>query len=156
MVKHIWSVLCRKSIVDSETNNLSINDVLEQLGIDVKIKKGNEDKVNVVNVPIEFEVVSMWVKDNKSSFKGTVHVEIIDPLGKVVKTFEQPLEMQEAMKRMRARLRVMGMAIEQSGDYTFRVTIKEENDKSYKTVAELPLEVNLKKEIDNSIEVPKN
>lgn len=156
MIKHIWSILCRKSIVDSETNNISINDVFEQLSVDLKAKKDDADKVKIINIPIEFEVVSMWVKNDKTNFKGNLNVEILNPKGVVVKNFEQPLEMPETMKRLRSRLRIMGMVVEEPGDYIFKVNVKEDGQKLYKAVAELPLEINLKKEFVDNLEPPKS
>lgn len=156
MIKHIWSILCRKSIVDSETNNISINDVFEQLSVDLKAKKDDADKLKLINIPIEFEVVSMWVKNDKTNFKGNLKVEILNPKGVIVKNFEQPLEMPETMKRLRSRLRIMGLVVEQPGDYIFKVSVKEEGQKLYKADAELPLEINLKKEFVDNLEPPKN
>ncbi|MBI4067534.1 hypothetical protein HY407_04060 [Candidatus Gottesmanbacteria bacterium] len=155
MIKHIWSILCRRSIVDNETNNISINDVFEQLSVDLKVKKSDADKVKLINIPIEFEVVCMWVKNDKTPFKGNLNVEILNPKGTVVKNFEQPLEMPETMKRLRSRLKIMGMVVEEPGDYIFRVNVKEEGQKLYKAVAELPLEINLKKEFVDNLEPPK-
>ena len=156
MIKHIWSILCRKSIVDNETNNISINDVFEQLSVDLKVKKDDVDKLKLINIPIEFEVVSMWVKNDKTNLKGNLNVEILNPKGAVVKNFEQPLEMPETMKRLRSRLRIMGLVVEQPGDYIFKISFKEEGQKLYKAVAEIPLEINLKKEVVDNLDIPKN
>jgi len=156
MIKHIWSILCRKSIVDNETNNISINDVFEQLSVDLKIKKDDADKLKQINIPIGFEVISMWVKNDKTNFKGNLNVEIFNPKGIVVRNFEQPLEMPETMKRLRSRLRIMGLVVEEPGDYIFKVNVKELGQKHYKLVSELPLEINLKKEFVENLEAPKS
>jgi len=36
MLEHIWSVLCSRSVIDSETNNVSIQDVIEQITINAE------------------------------------------------------------------------------------------------------------------------
>lgn len=146
MIKHIWSVLCRKSVIDNDSNNISLFDVFEQLGVNVEIKdlKKVPEKVNI---PIDYEIVSLWLTPKrKKTIKADVEVEVVNPDQNQVKTFRQKLEIPPKFKRMRSRLRVKGLTIEKPGDYTFKVKIKEESKKDYKVVAELPLEVNLKKE----------
>ena len=36
MIEHIWSVLCSRSVIDSETNNVSIQDVIEHIIINAE------------------------------------------------------------------------------------------------------------------------
>ncbi|HCC84501.1 MAG TPA: hypothetical protein DEP87_02365 [Candidatus Pacebacteria bacterium] len=154
MINHIWSVLCRKSVIDRDTNNISIFDVFEQLSVDAKIKENpdnNENKDNKkINLPIEYELISFWVKDSRQSpfhFKGDVKVEITNPKGLSEKSFEQVLEMPKDMKRLRARMIINGLIIEESGIYNFIVSIKEPGNQKYKKVSEVPLEVIVNKEI---------
>ncbi|PJE67415.1 hypothetical protein COU95_02530 [Candidatus Shapirobacteria bacterium CG10_big_fil_rev_8_21_14_0_10_40_9] len=145
MIKHIWSVLCRKTVIDDETNNISLFDVFEQLGVNAST---SEKKDIQINVPINFELVSLWVKTTGGkTLRASIEVEVIDPEAKRLKSFIQNLEFSTNIKRMRSRLRIMGLSLTTSGDYIFRVKIKEENQKEYITVAELPLEVNLNKKI---------
>ena len=147
MVNHIWSLLCRRSTIDSETNNLSIYDVFEQLTIDLKIKTGNADKVTKINVPIEYEVVSLWSKSEDKVYSGEAKVEIIDPTGETGKVFEEPIEMPQTMKRLRTRLRISGFVAEKSGIYNFQVSYRVKGEDKYKKVADIPLEIIIKKEI---------
>ncbi|HWY80282.1 MAG TPA: hypothetical protein VNW29_08040 [Candidatus Sulfotelmatobacter sp.] len=148
MLKHIWTVLCRKSVIDSETNNISLNEVMEQIALDLKLKEQDAKNVKTINLPLEFEVVSMLFKETKKLTKADLKVEFINPQNKIFNTIAQTFEMPETMRRMRTRIRVLGLAVEESGDYIFRVSLKEEEDKTYKTVAEVPLEVHVNKIID--------
>lgn len=150
MINHIWSVLCRKSVIDGETNNLSIFDVLEQVSIDAKVKKGAGSKDVKINVPIEYEVVSFWSKShNAKASTSAIKLEIINPDGKVEKTFEQPLEIPEDKKRLRSRIRIKGFVAEDSGVYIFKISYKD--NKEYVEAANLPFEVILKKEFVNNV-----
>lgn len=157
MIKHIWSVLCRRSIIDSTTNNLTISDVLEELKIDIKVEEKDSANLKVITLPLEFEVVSMWLKDRKdiqSHLKADCDIEVISPIGKTMQNFAQKIEMPAGMRRMRTILRVIGFAVEDSGEYTLKINIKEEGYKTYKTVAELPLEVSLNKEVVTELPKP--
>lgn len=165
MISHIWSLLCRRSVIDSETNNLSLYDILEQLTVNVKIKKSDKHKVTKINIPIEYEVISFWVKAPKiEEFKGGIKLEIINPDGKIEKTFEQPLEIPKDKRRLRSRIRIKGFVADKEGNYIFRISYKEEIKDQYIKAADVPLEVILKKELVEKIpetdnkpkETPKN
>lgn len=148
MLKHLWSVLCRKSIIDTETNNISINEVFEQLGIDLKANDPKLIAGSQINVPIEWEMVSMWINGNITApLKAEYEVVITDPIGGSQKSFIQPIEMPIGMKRMRTRMKVMGLVVSIPGDYLFTVNLKEDNQKDFKTVAEIPLEIKINREL---------
>lgn len=148
MIRHIWSVLCRRSVIDTDSNNISIYDVFEQLRVDAKVKKQDITSNSSVNIPLEFEIVSMWVNEDKEKgIAADVDIEVFDPNGKQVKVFPQKLELSKDIRRLRSRLKIMGLAISMSGDYIFKVKIKEKGQDNFRVVAELPLEVNLQKKI---------
>jgi hypothetical protein len=152
MIKHIWSVLCRRSIVDSDSNNISLNEIFEQLAVNLEGKEKEMMGVKQINVPIEFEVVNMWIKEDKEKQTGAeLEVDVINPKGVLLKTFPQKFEMPSGMKRMRTRLKVMGLVVDQSGDYIFKVRIKEQGNKDFEIVAEIPLEVNISKKMNKEI-----
>lgn len=155
MLNHIWSLLCRRAIVDSGTNNLTISDVLEELTIDIKVEKQNADSMKQINLPLEFEIVSFWKKEDDSTthLKADCEVEVVNPEGKHMKTFAQKIDMPSGMKRLRTMLRVMGFVVEGSGEYNLKVNVKEEGQKNYKTVSVLPLTVNINKKVVS--ELPK-
>lgn len=147
MINHIWSILCRRSVIDSETNNISIIDALEQFVIDVQAKSGKK-LPNKINIPIDYEVVSFWTKSEVDSyFKGKAKIDIVNPDNKLMKSFEQILEMPKDMKRLRTRVRINGFVAENTGIYRFIISYKH-NDKSYKKLVELPLEVIVKNQGD--------
>lgn len=156
MIKHVWSVVCRRAIVDSATNNLTISDVLEELRIDLKVEAKNAETLKLINIPLEFEVVSLWQKEGDKSehLKADGEVEIVSPAGKQMKTFAQAIDMSAGMKRLRTMLRIMGFVVENPGEYILKVNIKEEGNKMYKTVAELPIEVHLNKEVVSELPKP--
>lgn len=151
MIKHIWTVLCRKSVIDNESNNLSLYDILEQLSISVKPEKETVKKTVKINLPLEYEVVSLWVKQSsKDGFNGEIKLEIINPEGSVVKTFEQPFIIQDNKNRLRSRIRINGFVVDGSGVYLFRISYKEKQEKNFTQISEVPLEVSLKFEVDDN------
>ncbi|MBU4016426.1 hypothetical protein KKF69_03010 [Patescibacteria group bacterium] len=121
---------------------------MEQIVLDLKIKEQNLSSINAINLPIEFEVVSMFFKEVKKYTKAELKVEFIDPQDKIFNTIVHTFEMPEIMRRMRTRIKVMGLVVNGSGDYVFRVSLKDEDHNNYKIVAEVPLEVHINKTID--------
>jgi hypothetical protein len=152
-MKHIWSVLCRKSIIDSETNNISLNDVFEQLSINIDASANKSIKTKI-NIPVEFEVVSMWLNTTgQKIFKAEMEVNFVTPEGTIINSLKQNIEVSNMARRLRTRLKSLGLGVGDSGTYTFEVKIKEYGEDKFKTVAKIPLEVIVnKKEVTNPID----
>ena len=149
MTKHIWSVLCKKTIIDTDTNNISLIDVFEQLQAKVNLPQNKNIKLSI---PLEYEVVNFWYKENTDK-KEEVDVEItlIDPNNKSLKSFINTITIPDNKKRVRTRLKITGLPITISGIYRFIVKIKEKNTKNYKQVAELPIEIKIERIINQNI-----
>ena len=149
MTKHIWSVLCKKTIIDTDTNNISLIDVFEQLQAKVNLPQNKNIKLSI---PLEYEVVNFWYKEN-SNKKEEVDVEItlIDPNNKSLKSFINTITIPDNKKRVRTRLKITGLPITISGIYRFIIKTKEKNTKNYKQVAELPIEIKIEYIIDQNI-----
>ncbi|MFH1601393.1 MAG: hypothetical protein ABIB61_00355 [Candidatus Shapirobacteria bacterium] len=141
MIKHIWSVICQKSLIDKETNNISLIEVLEEVSVNIT-SPGEINKK--INIPFKYEVVNYWMK--KGRVKDVdIRIRLVDPDQKVIKSFINRLSIPPDKDRMRSRLRILGLELTRSGSYTFWIEIKEEGKKTFKRVAELPLEVKLTK-----------
>ncbi len=148
MLKHIWSLLCAKSIIDSETNNLSVFDVFEQLSININVADQGSLPAGQINIPVQYEVTSLWLREDKDEeFKGELQIEVINPDSKSGKTFEQPILLPAGTRRLRTRVKITGLVVSEAGDYLFKVKIKQPGEKEFIVVAEIPLEINLVKQV---------
>lgn len=145
MIKHIWSILAQKSIIEAETNSISIIDAMEQLTVGAAQINTDKPATNTnISVPIAYEIISFLTKDNKDKeVNPMIMIQLINPKDKILKTFERQIKWEAGKDRMRARARIMGLPIDISGIYFFKVGIKEEGEKEYKTVANLPLDINI-------------
>jgi hypothetical protein len=133
MIDHVWSVLCSKAIIDSDSNNVSIHDAVERIVIKAHPKPGGK-------LPIHLELVTSWVRhDFNQPAKGVFRVTYIMPSGKVAGAVEPPIDLTEAE---RARIRVIfeGLPVEEPGRHTFLVEKKGENDE-WQMVASIPVKV---------------
>jgi hypothetical protein len=145
MLTHIWSVLCRQSVIDTDTNNITIQNVLEQLDIDAVVKGSEVNLPTNINIPIDYELVSLWYKKDRSSEEPVdIKLSVINPRGTEVYCMDQHAIAPKGTGRLRTRAKITGMVVTDSGDYTFRLQFKNQKG-DYVPVAEIPLEVNLRK-----------
>lgn len=138
-MKNIWTIVCRKSTIEEGTNLISLFDSLEQL--DVRLKP-NSPKNEVFNVPIESEVVSFWYRDDKSKTeKYSIKIELVDPNNRILNTFLNDIEFPEKTGRMRTRVKSNIIPVTVSGVYSYKTYLKKIEEKDYKEVSVVPMEV---------------
>ena len=143
-IKHIWSVLCRESVIDQDDNNISIHGVLEQLSINLTSVNNAGKLLEELGIPMNYEIVSMWQRTKEiESIKGDVEYILLDPDNKELLKNTQSMEIPETSRRFRSRMRITGLPLSKEGDYTFQVKVKEEGVVTFNLVAELPLEVKI-------------
>jgi hypothetical protein len=132
MIDHIWSVLCSRSIVDSETNTVSIHDVIEQIKI-------NTEPVPDGFLPISLEVITLWGRAKTDTpDEGVERVLFETPSGKSIVVSEARIDL-SAAQRHRQRVKFTGLRLGESGRYYFKVELK--NGDEWKQVAAIPITV---------------
>ena len=143
MVKHIWSVLCQSSVVDSQSNNVSLYNIVERLEVNINPNGSTTfPVVKNINLPWQYELVSLWSRTKKGGEENAnIRIDLLDPNGKELKSFEKEIIIPADKKRMREINKIQGISLTESGDYTFVVSIKQANNSKYEKVASLPLEV---------------
>lgn len=146
-INHVWSVACQSSVIDGSTNNISIFNTLEEVQIDIKPQKPGE-KVEIngpINLPMHFDIISLWHRDNVSKdFIADNQIDFLSPNGKVLQSFTQPFVFKDSKKRWRTKLQVDGLLVDDEGDYSFQVKLREPDQTSFRVVATIPLEVKIK------------
>lgn len=151
-IKHVWSVLCRRVVIDNHSNNLSLFDVFEQISLTVK-KTGatdggpNQSPDKLISVPFDYTLVSLWTKANSDKpAKANVKLELLDPNNKQLNEETFKIEIVDGSKRLRNTIQIQNLVLTKSGIYNFRVSVKNADDEKYTAVANLPLEVNMQTE----------
>jgi hypothetical protein len=141
MIENLWSILCKQSIIDRTTNNVSIIEALEELKINVDIPKNSSKEITTIDIPIEYEFISLWKRIHKDSMEEySLQLEISDPDKKIIKTFNQKMILQPGIKRYRSIFKISGFSATKNGEYIFKIeTKKDKNIVSSK----IPLEVNI-------------
>ncbi len=143
-VKHIWSVLCKESIINQEDNVISLHGVLEEIS-SLLTPVGKEfKKQEKIIIPFNYEIVSYWIKDLDRDIKMDVKVKIIDPKGKELSEAVNSSVFPKESKRLRTRMKIQGLPVTENGRYIFTISLKTDNEKDYKQVSMLPLDIKFK------------
>lgn len=144
MAKHIWSVLCQRSVIDQQSNNISLIDVFESLTININIPSTKKDiaKIKDINLPVNYEIVSLWLRENeKKQEELLTRVDFETPSGIQKVLVEKELILPLDKQRMRDIIRIQGIVVNETGLYKFIVKSKDKDKSAFKTIAELPLEI---------------
>jgi len=141
-MKHIWSILCQNSSVDDATKLLSIFNCVEELGLTIDKAKSPKDG-NLV-LPINFQLISFWTigEKNKKNVLD-VKVEISDPVDELLGTFNKNFDIPEGAPRFRSITNINGLKITKEGRYIVKVSQKEADEKKFKIVSELPIDIKI-------------
>ena len=137
-MNHVWSVLCQNSTIDSETNQISLINCLEQLGVTLPSEAKTDSKT--VSIQMQFEVVTLWSKPDKGKgMQLQQRIEFVDPAGEVLTSNDEEYTIADSNERFRTRTKISRLVLSTDGRYIMRVYVREA--KNFTIVAELPLDV---------------
>ena len=137
MIDHVWSVLCSNTIIDKDSNNISLIDALEQWNL----PPDTEFPVVIGN---PFVLVSLWSRANLSQgAKGRAKVTIRNPEEEAKDIPEYEIDL-ENYRRSRYRSGMQGFRLVSEGKYVFEVILLNNGvEEVSQIVASVPLEVRL-------------
>src|SRR5687768_16274240 len=122
-IRHVWSVLCSKSTVDRETNNVSLIEVLEQLEITATVTRiGSSGQAappipTIPGAPFTGELVTLWARtDPAQPARGIARVRLLSPQGAELAAFEYAIDV-STNARLRNQGRVQGLRLAGDGWY---------------------------------------
>lgn len=140
MIKHAWTVICQKSIIDVDTNNIFL-DVLEQLNVTAppvpSTAKG-------IVFPIRTEIVSLWYRthdEEPTKADGRVRVEASN--GENVVSTKLSIDLTKT-SRARTRARLAGLPLPKGSTGYYYAIVELQIKDEWIEVSRVPLEVNLK------------
>lgn len=143
-IQHIWSILSESSVIDQDTNNVSLINIVEELQVTLPKGKVLSASNNVNLVSMKCELVSLW----KSLEVGKEHVmeikvSLYDPSNKQVLNEEPALKLhfQKGIERFRSRVRFDALPITTPGTYTFKLYAKD--NKNFIPISETPFSVKI-------------
>lgn len=139
--KHIWSVACQKTLVDANTNILSLLEVLEKIDINIKNASKIKDK-NSLTVPIHFEVTSFWRKiETNKAVQGEAKIVIYSPQNAEIANASVKFTISAKAKSSRTIVKINGMRLTGPGEY--KIEVQEKVGQEHIVVAEIPFDVTI-------------
>jgi hypothetical protein len=142
MITHVWTAVCRESMVDEETNNISLLEAYENLQFDVNLSDQDYKKGTSIGVEFKLEVVSLFFRNTTTkveSFKETLLV--LDPKGAKLGDAVADVTFQAANDRMRNIMRFDTFAVTTSGVYLFQVFMSKAKASTKEPIAVVPVNV---------------
>ena len=137
MIDHIWSVLCLRASVDSRTNNVSLLEVLEEIGTNAPQSPSG------VGVAVQASLVSLWARTPaQTPARGTSRVFWERPGGgvdQIVPNVDLDLSTYE---RLRNIAEIYAVPYYGPGIYYLRVEFRESTAQPWKVTARVPVKFN--------------
>jgi hypothetical protein len=131
-MRHIWTVICEGSLIDEETKNISLINVIEQLNFEL------QDDIPS-DVILKLHIVSLIARSHADiTEKGEIKYQFELPNQELIDwhTFEIAFE---NYSRIRVRMVIPVLPFRGYGIYSVIVSLKSEND--WNKVATIPLEI---------------
>jgi len=134
MIDHVWSVLCSRAVIDKESNNVSIQNVLERVTV------GAEPEPNLA-LPIEHEVISFWTRrETDVRERAKVRIKYVTPSGHEFAVHEQDIDLTQHAN-YRTRVRSLTLRYVETGRHFFEVEIQPEGVEEWQRVASIPIDM---------------
>lgn len=145
-MKNIWTIICEKSLIDTDSNLISLINSLETINVNLKVKKEDDKKNSIHSVAMNYEIVSYWFRDKELVSKDyNIKMDLISPDGKTLNTFNQIMNFPEKISRLRSRMQVSGLTVNKSGTYYIVTSYLEDNN--YIEISKNPFEIIINKEL---------
>lgn len=131
-MRHVWTVLCKRALVDERTNSVSLIDAIEGV-----TGKGPAPKPAIL--PFEATLAQLWARSEVGEpEKGRARMRILSPKGKELHSSEYEVDL-SAHERRRHFLSMQGLPYEEAGRY--EMVSEMELDDAWKEVSRYPVDI---------------
>jgi len=137
MIDHVWSVLCETSLLDQDSNLISLINVLEEITIPEEPAEGKA-------LPIVVNLVSTWIRsDLNTPGKGQSRINFVSPSGNTLQSLANDVDLTNH-ERLRAKGQFRGLQAPEAGQYHFYIEFREDDHQEWSKVASVPFKVNFR------------
>jgi hypothetical protein len=138
MIQHIWTIPCRMSLTDRETNSVTLIGVIEEVGLpELPLELHDQRKL----VPAFLEVVTLWSREIRDQAEvGYGRSRLISPENIELFSFDYQVDL-TATPRSRTIGRVFGFRPMPQGQCTLRTDRRATPNDEWETVSLIPIEI---------------
>jgi hypothetical protein len=133
MIKHAWTIVCQRGVVDRYTNLLSILEVIDEFQLPKPADEAN------VALPVRAHIVSYWRRaDDNTPARGESKYTLYSPSGRKLLEVGQELDLSQCTK-LRGLVGLPLLPIRGEGTYLLKVELKIGDKK--RRVDEVPIHI---------------
>lgn len=133
MIEHIWTVVCSRAVVDQRSNNISLENIIEQVSVAGAPAPGT-------GLRFPLDVMSLWTRaDLSEPDQGQGRLRFLSPSGETIAEREFEINVSGDIKRYRANIHLEGLPLKGEGQYTFHTDFWDGSE--WREVASIPLEI---------------
>ncbi|PIT93233.1 MAG: hypothetical protein COU06_01050 [Candidatus Harrisonbacteria bacterium CG10_big_fil_rev_8_21_14_0_10_38_8] len=143
-IEHVWTILCDKSVIDKETNNISLFNLIETLTLNPEKKQFKS-----LSVDVNLQLVTR-IKRPLGVTKGIkniyIKVDFLSPKKESKLSFEKEFTIsQKDITNLRIVNNIKNIIVEKEGEYEFVVSVKEIRNEDYEKIGRYPLSIVISK-----------
>jgi hypothetical protein len=147
-IEHVWSIICHQSTTDSESNNVSLINLIENVTFTVPtnvIEEVRTSKAKGIIFPLDYEIISRFRRNDDVDIKHFYsRLRMMNPEGnEVTATGENEMIFSQGVKNVRMRAKFNDIAVQNSGVYRVLIETRLSTEAKFETVGSIPLEINL-------------
>lgn len=153
MIDHVWTVICSNVVVDKESNNVSLHNILEQLTVRKRMSSEEEnssgDVPSEMVIPYRFTVVTLWSRSDLSKrVIGYGRVKLLSPDEEpLIEPGEFEIDLYNN-RRFRSKGKFSGFPVKGAGRYKLVVDVRIDEEADWEQVASVPVEVRFTEDVD--------
>ena len=142
ILKVIWAILCDKAIINQQSNNVSLIEILDEITLVAPAPEPVTETSEEPNIFIDASLVASWARsDFNMPEKAQTRTRIVTSGGEGLLSNELEIDLTDDM-----RIRTIGLIgripfLTQDGEYTIKIEAKAP-DSDWLEMFELPLWVN--------------
>ena len=139
-MKAIWALLCERASIDRDTNKLSLFNVIEEVTLPAQQPRSLSEALSGDIIPAVMELIVLWARSQEDvSERGFGRIRIMVPGAAPHLLPEYEVDLSKFL-RLRARMRLPGIPVGETGTYIFEIEGKSTSD-DWAKMFEVPLRV---------------
>jgi hypothetical protein len=139
MIRGEWVLCCERVIIDAQTNNATLVNVLEQLNLPER-----NDDADVALVPLAFTIIATWSGEEGRAGESQYRLRFVDGAGQEIFAENHIVRFAPGFHRMRSQVVMFGFPVRASGQYTIESQLPGETDPNeWVTQASCHIDINI-------------